>query len=209
MSFSFSPSHIPNEKFRVLPDRLDTNIIPFPSIQTPQSPLKAPPRASSISFPEFPNSLLPHPITDSTSSRSQWRKQLAWSSLQGILSGSAAFWGWDMIAGCAFYNPNPLYAVDRICSSSNRSAVILSTIVAFGWGISFVHNSSHRHLPHPQRVFCTLLFLGPISSLLLGILGALVMLGDLGPQGVVMLHVLSALCACMSIFLAVVGNVFD
>jgi hypothetical protein len=208
MSFYFSPSDIPGEKSSLLPERLNTNVIPFPSILTSRSPpTPTPSPQTSPLFYQDP--ILPHPITDNTPHRSRWKNPLAWAALQAIMSGSASFWGWDMIAGCVFYEPNPLYAKNHICSSSNRTGLLLSIILAFAWSVMFNHYSSGRNSPHPHRIFCTLLFLGPITALLLGVLGAFVMLGDLGPQGIMMLNVLSALCACLSIFMAVVGNVFD
>lgn len=226
MSFYFSPSDLPrDEKLLLLPDRIDTNVFPFPSIHTPGVPFpsiytpgssvpvnptitvtRAP---SPLSYHNSPTSpLLPRPVTDRTTPTSHWRQSLAWGFLQYLTSASAAFVGWDMVSGCVLYDPNPIYGIERICAQSNFNGAILSISLALLSSAMLLHvrlRPRDTHI-HPQRVSTTLLFLGPVTSFLLGALCAFVVLGNLGPQGIAILHILSALCACFSVFTAVLSN---
>jgi len=114
-----------------------------------------------------------------------------------------------MIAGCVLYEPNPLYEIERVCSSSNQTGALLSVLLALLSSIALVCvRSMPRDHPHRYRAIGTFAVLGPVASFLLGILGAFLALGNLGPQGIAILQVLSALCACFSILIGVLGNAF-
>jgi len=220
MSYYLSPSlDLPrDEKSPLLPERIETNIFPFPSIRTPgvpfpsiQTPIGSPANISPLSYYNPQSSpTLPRPVTDSNTPKPRWKQSLAWGSLQFATSGVAAFVGWDMIAGCALYEPNPIYAIERICSSSNHSGALLAMNLAILSSVTLMHMRLRPRdtQSHPKGVIATILFLGPVTAFLLGALGAFVVLGDLGPQGIAILHILSALCACVSVFTAVLTNAF-